>query len=107
MRRLPLLAIAGLAVSVLAASAAYLESDGGTDSVPIEPPPQRIIPPPPSHGAALPGLVRRISVGAPVSRAGLTVYPLELGMGRGRRTGVLTLDEALRRDELAIRKRGR
>lgn len=105
MKRLPLLTIVGLAVSVLAASAAYLESDGSTDTRPVDPPPpRRIVPTPPPHSAALPGLVRRISVGAPVSRSGLTVFPLELGGGRG--SDVLTLDEALRRDELAIREKG-
>ena len=43
-------------------------------------------------------------MGAPVTRSGLTVFPLRIG--HGRRTGIITLDEALRRDELAIREKG-
>jgi len=114
MKRIPLLVMAGLVVSGLAASAAYLESDVGRDSGQVEPdPPPRIIPPPPPvppppppprHGPALPGLVRQFAVGAPVTRSGLTVFPLRLR--HGRRMGIVTLDEALRRDELAIREKG-
>lgn len=104
MKRLPLLAMTGLAASVLAASAAYLESDGGTDSRPVDPRPPRVIPPLPRHAPALRGLVRQVVVGAPVTRTGLTVFPLQLGSRPG--SGFLTLDEALRRDELAIREKG-
>lgn len=106
MRRLYVLVFAGLMVSTLAAPGAYLEeSDGSGDRRPIPPPPPpRIIPPHPQHGPALRSLVRQVVVGTPVARSGLTVFPLQLGYER--RSGFLTLDEALRRGELAIREKG-
>ena len=87
--------------------AAYLESDVGApvDRVDVPGPPRRVIPPRPRPGNPLVDLIRQVDVGAAYTRHGLTFFPLTLPRG-GRGSGVITLDEALRRDRLVIREKG-
>jgi len=87
------------------ARAAYLESDAGDRSGPSVPePPPRILPP--EADSPLIRLVRRMRVGEPFSRRGLTFFPLLLPDREVFDWDVLTLDEALNRDMLLIRETG-
>ena len=87
------------------APGAYLETDASS-SAPDSGHPVRPIPPmlPPTE-AYLPSLAQQVTVGSPMRWAHLTFYPLELPARRSTMR-VLTLDEALRRDQLAIREVG-
>ena len=88
------------------APAAYLE----TDIDPPPPTPGRPVPPPvtpprPRPDSHLPGLARRVSIGAPRQWGHLTFYPLDLPT-RHSQMRILTLDEASRRGDLSINEVG-
>ncbi|MBL7076725.1 MAG: hypothetical protein ISS31_04570 [Kiritimatiellae bacterium] len=86
----------------VAASGAYLETDPakspGVSAPPV--PPVRPVP-----GSMLPALAQRVTIGVPQRWSHLTFYPLELP-SRHSTMGILTLDQALQRDQLAIREVG-
>lgn len=104
--RKSLIAIALFGLFALVSRAAYLESDVDDAGARIEPePPRRIIPPRPHPDSPLIPLVRRVRVGTPTSRYGLTFFPLVLDRGVSN-SEVLTLDEAIDRDSLRITETG-
>ena len=99
------IALVLLAAFAFTSWGAYLESDtekkhpGGETA----PPPRTIIPRRPD--SPLLPLIMHIRVGDPISRYGLTFFPLLLRRGVAD-SEVLTLDEALERDVLMVRESG-
>ena len=123
MLRTLLIAILASACVALCAAArgAYLDEGDGTETRPPKhriprppvrrppPPVQRPVPPPrplpsvPSN--PLTQAVRRLSVAEPYTHKGLTIFPLEAPRVDDS-TDYLSLEEALDRDDLAIREKG-
>lgn len=98
-----------LTAGLLAAWAAYLETDGsqsGTELPPrrLPPPPDVIVRPPPDGADAVRAMVRRIDLGDPVHLEGVTVFFLTLRDGWD--SDIRTLDEALRAEALKITEKG-
>jgi len=93
-----------LSLSPVFGFGAYLESDTEGDRTTGEPQArERRIAPPPDSGAAVIRYLDRLRVGAPCRHRGLAVFPLTAGRWP-RAMGILSMDEAIRRDRLVVRE---
>ncbi len=99
----PWLAGIVLSLGIMAAWAAYLETDESKSGVEIPrriTPPDVIVRPPPDGADVVRAMIRRVDIGDPVHAEGVTVYFLTLRDGWD--SNIRTLDEALRAEALKI-----